>query len=443
MKYQRLFIKSNKILIILVLIVKLFFPITSKSDIWEEVTNGITLPCSYLTNFQIKNDTLFVFASNKLYYSIDFGNNWLKVCKSDIYESIDCSGMYFLSNNYFIKNILYDYSSSNMYLLNNNCQKELLTLDTNIKTYNLHGNQLKSHLLVKDFTRNSKYIFCSVLAFNNIAGLSGHTIYRSSDEGITWERTNLINELNINDLVANDNYLLVSAEPQKLLRSNDNGETWDSLSFPFYFYPSVFGISNNIIYSGSGDLFLTSSDFGTSWEILYDSKDGYFTSTGKFSIKDSILFIPAIRIDNGIFYNLFSNDNGRSWYNFNFTNNYEITESIIFGEYLYVIDRSQGINSLYSIHRVKIKDLVNTVNVKLELNSEFILHPNPSNNIIYLPESCNFNISKCMIINECGTKVYSSIINSNSLDISFLQKGLYFVVLNENNIKQVFKFIKY
>ncbi len=74
------------------------------------------------------------------------------------------------------------------------------------------------------------------------------------------------------------------------------------------------------------------------------------------------------------------------------------------------------------------------------ISSNFVVYPNPTSNIINI--SSKKNISQIIIYNEKGQSIFS-FLNKDKIDISNLNKGLYFLkIIDENGLVSIKKIIK-
>lgn len=81
-------------------------------------------------------------------------------------------------------------------------------------------------------------------------------------------------------------------------------------------------------------------------------------------------------------------------------------------------------------------------NLELQLQSQFILYPNPVEHVLQIKSHSNAIIN-AEIYTLDHKKVMRIMTNNNSIDVHALQKGIYFIVLEQENYRQVFKFIKF
>ena len=145
-------------------------------------------------------------------------------------------------------------------------------------------------------------------------------LYRSTDQGITWQGL-LYGEIDnlFFDVVINQNGHIFVCTYWGIYRSLDNGGTWDLIDI---FKPKVLAIqSNDFIYGGGlrGEGIYRSSDNGNNWEEINSGLDSSYLSINVISInKNDEIFIGTMDPNNMNFYirkgkNYRSTDNGNSW----------------------------------------------------------------------------------------------------------------------------------
>jgi len=78
----------------------------------------------------------------------------------------------------------------------------------------------------------------------------------------------------------------------------------------------------------------------------------------------------------------------------------------------------------------------------INVDNSILFYPNPCDNILYIRENAN-NIENLMIMDITGKKVFEiNNLKDNSIDLSFLQKGIYIINYKQNSKDQSFKLIK-
>ena len=131
-------------------------------------------------------------------------------------------------------------------------------------------------------------------------------VLKSSDNGITWAETPLIN-LEISFLESNSEYLF-AGNRDSLFRSNDNGYSWTRLVFPTnpFTIKNIFNLEESLFVNGSdlsGNVTYVSYDNGSSWNL--------FNLSGEINsvVKKSGTLVASVNY-RGVFV---SQDNASTW----------------------------------------------------------------------------------------------------------------------------------
>ena len=69
----------------------------------------------------------------------------------------------------------------------------------------------------------------------------------------------------------------------------------------------------------------------------------------------------------------------------------------------------------------------------VDLETEFSIYPNPAETTLFISRENGLTIDEVSIYNQIGQKVFYNNYNTNELDISTLQSGIYIIVLNTND----------
>jgi photosystem II stability/assembly factor-like uncharacterized protein len=151
----------------------------------------------------------------------------------------------------------------------------------------------------------------------SILASTGARLSRSTDSGMTWVSASTNDSLSFRDVqLASDGKLYAisaryqdfESSPAGLRVSDDNGMTW--LPLPFH-TSEVFHLamdSQEIMYAADASAIFKSSDFGASWDIIYDKR----VQVMKIG-RDDELYIC------GIYGLLSTGSNGASWLNWSFS----------------------------------------------------------------------------------------------------------------------------
>lgn len=99
--------------------------------------------------------------------------------------------------------------------------------------------------------------------------------------------------------------------------------------------------------------------------------------------------------------------------------------------------------SLQRKKRVNVSEPISTqLNEKLSTKTSFSIFPNPAVNLLYLKSGNPINAIKSNITDATGKVFYCKWLGTNSLDISQLASGIYFLNLISQDKKETLKFIK-
>lgn len=182
----------------------------------------------------------------------------------------------------------------------------------------------------------------------NIYLLEPDALYRSTDEGRTWNSLSVPDVPRLTGLqIDSSGTLLLSVGPLKrsdsfddswVYVSRDQGETWGPAEHPLVsseYDRFIVGADGSYIYIVTFGGVFRSTDQGATWEQSEHDLDGLIQfvelSLGKFPNGD--LVAATVEADDGTLYELYSNDNGKSWTKREFIWNYDYfipTDSVFF-----------------------------------------------------------------------------------------------------------------
>ncbi len=173
---------------------------------------------------------------------------------------------------------------------------------------------------------------------------------------------------------------------------------------------------DTVIISGSGNVVANQTDF------YHISKDGGLTWT---KINTDFSY-PTSVLGNRVYKLMF----------FNSTNYLGLISSNLSGSG----QASSGVylNAEGSVSQVGISELTSKID-----NKTLVIYPNPAHDQLTL-KTDGFNIEnfKVEIINTIGQTVFKTEVNTNTLDVSDLKRGIYFITLKNKNNHYSGKFIK-
>ena len=190
-------------------------------------------------------------------------------------------------------------------------------------------------------------------------------LYRSIDNGQSWELIFDNNIFTVFDVTTNENGVLYigNGGPVPFLKSSDNGDNWDTINMPDY----VQGWISDIYCKGVDTVFLATwengggllsrtTDDGQTWDSLFYSYSGAGDHITDICISTAgEIFVSTSGFTNnsgGVFS---SNDNGLTW-NYRGLNNHQVDAMVInnineiFTGDWYVMnnDETPGIYAIYS-----------------------------------------------------------------------------------------------
>jgi len=159
-----------------------------------------------------------------------------------------------------------------------------------------------------------------------------------------------------------------------------------------------------------------SNNCGSSWSVIYD-KSGSILSTG---VDQTSAFTPSVESD---------------WR----------MDTVDLTPYLggvsiikFVIVNGYG-NNVY-LDDINITSSINS-GIKTLNNNVINLYPNPASSFVFI-DGIDINNTTINIVDITGKNIKTNITNSNLIDISNLEKGVYFVVISNDKEKLISKFIK-
>jgi len=313
-------------------------------------------------------------------------------------------------------------------------------------------------------------------------------LYYSDDEGTTWVNTGEVAGANTFDYIAVDGEnIYVHSGSNKILRSEDNGNTWTQLSAPergnliafvgtdLYFgtdhglhkstdkgenwtqvpgIPGTFSITSTdeAIYIGTSPKIHKSTDNGTTWEV----KDNGFPTGGidtKWIFAEGSTTVASSYRANFSAGISISNDGGETWSAFNegFPSVPKIGSFVKHNNYLYAA-ASVALFQNGGIYKCAITDLTTAIEQINSLPQKFTLeqnYPNPFN-----PETkIKFTLpaaghTELIIFNIQGEEVASLInetLNAGSYSYNWnangMPSGIYFCRMNFDGNSLVQKMI--
>lgn len=119
-------------------------------------------------------------------------------------------------------------------------------------------------------------------------------------------------------------------------------------------------------------------------------------------------------------------------------NSFNFIQTLQDEEYLYLLNNNV-------LNQIPLKSFITSITTE-NLNVSEFLYPNPVDNYLEIKSINNFqeyNLEQIKILNNLGKDLTNLInIQENKIDVSNLSTGVYYLLLNKENSKKSFKFIK-
>lgn len=265
----------------------------------------------------------------------------------------------------------------------------------------------------------------SIYAINNIilASTTGGGIYRSSDNGITWEAGSGDNFWKY----AMINGKLFASTYQDVSVSLDTGLTWQSTNFNDFAY-DLLNVNDTLLVTTFSNGIAQTPANSTNWTYLNALQ---INSSFEFATKADTIFVSS---SNSIYY--FKNRNQPahmvSLNGLNVFPDNQLNSIEIFNNLLVVGTENQNTLLGKGIWYYPLNLLTGIQNNTTE--SKISVFPNPTSALINLRLIDN-NITQIDIVNIYGQKVISikNITQTLTIDISSLSNGIYFIKATSKN----------
>jgi len=421
--------KSKLILILVFAFSSL--PIFAQYEPWVQIMKGIDIPNLNIPLLSSTEELIYacdIFQG--LFSSSDNGNNWKFVGPEFLDSSAINANIFATSLLTFDHTIIIGNASYGLYLSSDdgnnwtqiNIDPVLFPPDTLWDTY-----PYTYGYVVESLIKNDTFIF---------AATTKDGIYRSSDKGLTWSRTNYGGIEAIRYMYSSGKNIYAGGE-HFAFKSTDNGDTWvDLLSTP-YLIKTMAVNDDGVHFAGMYTQgLIKSTDDGASWvktnlpnmgvyDIEFYKEFVIINAYGKFK--------GSGWDEAGVF---LSPDNGDSWRKIGINDAYLNPKTILVkDDYIFAsndVKDSVKDGNLYthnSIFRAKISDLITDVKDDAP-TSDISIYPNPARDYIYINSSLingAGGVWQYQIYDILGNCVQNGTIESNKININQLSSGFYTV----------------
>jgi photosystem II stability/assembly factor-like uncharacterized protein len=375
-----------------------------------------------ITQVFVVESRIYALANGRIYYSDDISNG---------FEALETQG--YCSRGQIIV-------TDKAWYLGSDCGFSI-SVDTG-QTWTEHNAGIEGHRIFQ-FAVTDHYYFAE------ISQPSGHGLFRSRNDSITWEKVpNELGDAYFYDLdVINNVLFVIVGSNSGLYKSTDNGTTFEAIPEVGNENSSLFIKNNKIFILRNSNDVLFSTDSGDSWEIWISGQEdknisciditdteettvlgGYHASWNPVNYLE--LFIPAYPSGIDIIDNLPANYYS-SISNVLF-NNGSIFACPSSGGLWYRDDLAVGMNENEATMR--------------ESSSHLKLYPNPATDLINLYFDDNLSQKQYQVIDYSGKMIMKGIMQDGStlqsVNISGLPQGIYLIMIWDDNILASGKFIK-
>ena len=379
-----------------VLLALTIFSFNLNAQTWEDCNEGLVDKVIQHIN-EVGND-FYCSTTNGLYISKDNGSNWMRAANG--LESYNVSKVKWVGNLVFATT----YGWGKIYKsLDSGKKFELLPFDI-------------GSIEFFDLVTNGKDIF---------VGTFGKGVYHSGDLGATWTQVNKgLGDLRIMSMEISGDTLYAGTYGPGVFISTNKGQEWSSLQLSGVIF-DILRKGDKIYATPQSSGVVLSNDRGLSWS---ESNNGLsFKWIVEMAIKDRMIALGTF--GGGVY---ISFDEGLSWVNITYNIPSKNLIAVYFKDnYLFAGTQSRGLFK-FDLTRLSAED-----DGQKLLN----LYPNPADNHINIT---GFDeLSEYQIIDLTGKILQFGSIRDNSLDVSHLPSGVYFLNIRTQNENLIKSFVKY
>ncbi|MBN1597618.1 MAG: T9SS type A sorting domain-containing protein [Bacteroidales bacterium] len=296
-------------------------------------------------------------------------------------------------------------------------------------------------------------------------------VFSSDDNGEHWSNMNLPYQNPALSVFADDSILLAGVPGGGLYRSADYGETWFGVSGDHFYKIAKY---QNFYFAGSWFDVLISDDHGVTWDYSGLSEITYWVINYMDSIyacpfggglyKTSPLDIGWIYVvgikqpvngiskaETGLFVvtsdNVYykSGDNPEMGWQELTTDNLPLSDgnylwSIAVSDEYIIVGTQHNSGKGAGIWYCSLNDIPNSIN-DTEANNETLIFPNPSGSVINIDHFFAVERAYFEIIDQHGVVIKFGLLQESFLDISILNKGIYYLKLISCEKISIHKFV--
>ena len=253
---------------------------TDNGATWELKNNGLPANAAIGEAIAIYQNQIYLTTNQGLYKSTNFGDNWFRIAQSIPF--LDFDEVRVIPNGYVFTSV-FNMGTGGVFRSTDEGNTWEATSFTGCGAQDMGIN------------RNGVMFFC-------VAALSWYAIYRSFDLGMTWEMlspwmaTRSLEYLRDGSVLAGVEGNGPGTLPEDIYKTTDNGNTWfrTNTFSGFNIFPDFVLDINDDIYVTNGEVYL-SIDNGNSWEYRGLSNDVFCLAI------DSSGYLYAGTLNDGIF----------------------------------------------------------------------------------------------------------------------------------------------
>ena len=105
------------------------------------------------------------------------------------------------------------------------------------------------------------------------------------------------------------------------------------------------------------------------------------------------------------------------------------------GDYAVIVTRGTCVDTSDCVN-------FNPASLKENERANFSVFPNPANELLFIKSNFSLVATNATIVSINGKIIFETTLNSNSIDISRLPSGIFFLELNSNSVSRIVKFVK-